>query len=89
MRGVFCFYGLGCASDHKTTKIETTVTRSSEPVATASQQSAKQGAKSETTTTDTKVGHPGIVSSTFHAIGYVLELPFIAIGSLFGAIFGG
>jgi len=87
---LFVSIGLGCASDHKTTKTETTVTRPSEPVVTTGQQSANQGGKSETTTTttETKARHPGIVSSTFHAIGYVLELPFIAIGSLFRAMFG-
>lgn len=42
-----------------------------------------------TTTTETKAEHPGILSSTFHAIGYVIALPFIIIGGLFRMIFGG
>lgn len=47
--------------------------------------------KSETatTTTQTKDKEPGILSSTLHAVGYVISLPFIIIGGLFRIIFGG
>lgn len=49
--------------------------------------------QSQTTTTstdtaaETKAGHPGILSSTVHAIGWVIALPFRLVGGLIGWIF--
>ncbi len=80
--------GAGCASTQKTTKTETTVTYSSEESGNVGEQ-ATSTSESTTTTTDTKAESPGIISSTFHAIGYVIALPFIIIGSVFTMIFGG
>jgi hypothetical protein len=79
----------GCASIHKTTKTETTITYSNEAasnkgeekttmtVSTSSDQQNKGVVEKSrtTTTTDTKTEHPGIISSTFHAIGYVISFP--------------
>lgn len=98
---LFVFVGLGCASTRKTTKTETVVTqsnnttanevgRNTETIATPSdQQNRGIVNKSETTntTTETKSGHPGILSSTVHAIGWVIALPFRLIGGLIGWIF--
>jgi len=95
---------VGCASTHKTTRTETTVTYPNEPVGVegertvtttvvTSDEGYEQGAveKSETTTetTETKSENPGVISSTFHAIGYVLVLPFLIIGGVLRILFGG
>jgi hypothetical protein len=85
--------GAGCASTHKTTTTETTTAYSnSEPVGAGEEQDRPVVQKSETTaattaTTETKSGHPGLVSSTVHAIGWVISLPFRLIGGLIGWIF--
>jgi hypothetical protein len=90
----------GCASTHRTTKTETTVTygdgtpgnRGNVRTATkVDQPDSVVIEKSETTTetTDTKTEHHGVLSSTFHAIGYVISIPFIIIGGVFRTIFGG
>ena len=99
---LFVFVGLGCASTHKTTKTETTVTQSKSAapneigqnnattVTSADQQNKEVVNKSETTTTTTETkpaGHPGILSSTVHAIGWVIALPFRLVGGLIGWIF--
>jgi len=99
---LFVFEGLGCASTHKTTKTETVVSQPNGAVAntsgqntvttvttTGNQQNSGVVDKSETTTTTTenKGGHPGILSSTVHAIGWVIALPFRLIGGLIGWIF--
>lgn len=83
--------GSGCASTHKTTKTETIVTYPNESAVGEGEQSGGVVERSETTTTTTpaKAEHPGIISSTFHAIGYVIALPFIIIGGLWRMIFGG
>lgn len=101
---LFIFMGFGCASTHKTTKTETTVTYPDGAVGnvgnggnyyrttTSSGDDQNRGVvkKSETTTTtETKAEHPGVLSSTLHAIGYVIALPFIIVGGLFKIIFGG
>ena len=98
---LFVFVGLGCASTHKTTTTETTVTYPNNTAVEGNQQTTttvlpsgdqqNRGVveKSETTTTTTKTpsGHPGILSSTVHAIGWVIALPFRLIGGLIGWIF--
>lgn len=93
---LFIFVGLGCASTHKTTKTETTVTQSNDAVAndaevksaTTESVSKDQQSSTTTTTTETKpAGHPGILSSTVHAIGWVIALPFRLVGGLIGWIF--
>jgi len=99
---LFVFVGLGCASTHKTTKTETVVSQSNgvatnpagqntvtTVTTTGDQQNRAVVEKSETTTTTTenKGGHPGILSSTVHAIGWVIALPFRLIGGLIGWIF--
>lgn len=99
---LFVFVGLGCASTHKTTKTETVVTQSNDATANEVGQNTKTTVtsndqqnkgvvnKSETTTTTTETkaaGHPGILSSTVHAIGWVIALPFRLIGGLIGWIF--
>lgn len=87
---VLIFAGAGCASTHKTTKTETTVTYPNDAVGDEREQNRGVVEKSETTTattTETKAGHPGIISSTVHAVGYVISLPFIFVGHLLRAIF--
>jgi hypothetical protein len=99
---LFVFVGLGCASTHKTTKTETVVTQSNntttneagqntETTVTSNDQQNKGVVnKSDTTTTTTETkapGHPGILSSTVHAIGWVIALPFRLVGGLIGWIF--
>ena len=91
--------GLGCASTDKTTKTETVVTYPNEgeqevttTVTTSGNLENREVAeKSETTTTttQTKDEHPGILGSTFRAIGYVISIPFIIVGGVFRMIFGG
>ncbi len=86
---VFVSLGLGCATTRKTTTTETTVT-SNEPAEVSSDQQSETTTTTTTETeTETKAKRPGIISSTFHAIGYVIALPFIVIGGLFRIIFGG
>lgn len=94
---LYVFVGLGCTSTHKTTKTETTVTQSNDAVAndtgvkSATTESASKDQQSSATTTTTKetkpAGHPGILSSTVHAIGWVIALPFRLVGGLIGWIF--
>ncbi|HBG60656.1 MAG: hypothetical protein A2306_09900 [Omnitrophica WOR_2 bacterium RIFOXYB2_FULL_38_16] len=94
----------GCASTNKTTTTETTVTypnkgviyhagqHTTTTVTTSDDQQNKEiveKSETTTTTTETKAEHPGVLSSTFHAVGYVISLPFIIIGGLFRIIFGG
>lgn len=101
---LFASMGAGCTGAHKTTTTKTTVTypnkgvvyqggQQAAPMATASgdQQNKEVVEKSETTTTttETKAKNPGVLSSTFHAIGYVISLPFIIVGGLLRIIFGG
>src|SRR3989338_10317406 len=86
---VFVSFGSGCATTRKTTTTETTVT-SNEPAEVSSDQQSETTTTTTTETeTETKAKRPGIISSTFHAIGYVIALPFIVIGGLFRIIFGG
>jgi hypothetical protein len=40
-----------------------------------------------TTTTETKAGHPGILSHTVNVIGWVIALSFRFVGGLIGWIF--
>jgi len=46
-----------------------------------------QESNTTATTTETKSSNPGILSSTVHAIGWVIALPFRLIGGLIGWIF--
>ena len=85
---VFVSLGSGCATTHKTTTTETTVT-SNKPVEVSRDQQGETTTTTTETETETKTKRPGIISSTFHAIGYVIALPFIVIGGLFRIIFGG
>ncbi len=93
------FMGFGCVSTRKTTT-ETVVMNSNDRVvndegqntttvaSSDNQQNKGVVEKSETTTiTETRSGHPGILSSTVHAIGWVIALPFRLIGGLIGWIF--
>lgn len=99
---LFVFVGLGCASTRKTTKTETVVTQLNDTTAnevgqntettvtSSDQQNRGIVNKSDTTTTTTETkaaGHPGILSSTVHAIGWVIALPFRLVGGLIGWIF--
>lgn len=95
---LFVFVVLGCTSTRKTVKTETTVNQSKDAAALdAGQKSATTGSTSNnqqsstTTTTSTAetkpAGHPGILSSTVHAIGWVIALPFRLVGGLIGWIF--
>jgi hypothetical protein len=100
---LFVLMGMGCASTHKMTKTETTVTYPNDTVAQEREQKAAatiltsgeeqnrgvEKTETTTTTTETKSEHPGIISSTLHAVGYVISLPFIVVGGLFRIMFGG
>ncbi len=96
---VFVSFGFGCASTQKTTKTETTTTYPDQvsgnkgylgnSSASSDDQKAVVEKTETTTTTEAKPENPGILSSTIHAIGYVLELPFLLVGGLFRIIFGG
>jgi hypothetical protein len=93
------FMVLGCASTHKTTQTETVVTSSEQVVTsqgkegqttivTTSPTVESSQTTNTTTATETKpTGHPGILSSTVHAIGWVIALPFRLVGGLIGWIF--
>ena len=85
---VFVLIGAGCSSTTQTTKTQTTVTS---PDGNSGNSNGEDGAvsKSETTTTTTEAPHdsPGVLSSTLHAVGYVLALPFIIVGGLLKMIF--
>lgn len=89
---------VGCATAKKTTTTTTTKTTETYPnntttvVTSSDQQSNSVAQTSETTatstnTTEAKTGHPGLISSTIHAIGWVIALPFRLIGGLIGWIF--
>ena len=92
--------GSGCAGTHKTTTTETTTTYPNKgviyqgdqqtitTVTTSDDQEVVEKVET-TTTTETKDKHPGVLGSTFHAIGYVISIPFIIIGGVFRTIFGG
>ncbi len=96
---LFVVIGTGCASTKKTTETTTTKTIETYPnntttvVTSNDQQGNSVSQKSETTTTSTdtateaKPGHPGLISSTVHAIGWVIALPFRLVGGLIGWIF--
>jgi hypothetical protein len=83
--------GSGCASTQKTTTTTTTMTMErpgSAVVGTGGQQdSVAQQSESTTATTETDAGHPGLLSSTIHAIGWVIALPFRLVGGLIRWIF--
>jgi uncharacterized BrkB/YihY/UPF0761 family membrane protein len=89
---------VGCATTKKTTTTTTKITETypdntSTVVISSEQQSDSVAQKSQTTATSTSVsteakpGHPGLISSTVHAIGWVIALPFRLIGGLIGWIF--
>ncbi len=96
---LFVLVGLGCANTHKTTKTETVrqsnatteAGQNTETTITSNdQQNRGVVNNSETTTTTTETrppGHPGLISSTIHAIGWVIALPFRLVGGLIGWIF--
>ncbi len=83
---VFILIGSGCSSTTQTTKTQTTATS---PDSNSSHGEDGAVLESETTTTTTEATHdsPGILSSTLHAVGYVLALPFIIVGGLLKMIF--
>ena len=85
----FIFMGAGCASTHKTTTTETTVAYPNNTAVEENQQNRGVVEKNETPTTTTKTpeGHPGILSSAVHVIGWVIALPFRLVGGLIGWIF--
>ncbi len=85
---IFILIGSGCSSTRQTTRTETTATS---PGAQSSDREDGVVSKSETTTTTTQSApeSPGVLSSTLHAVGYVLALPFIIVGGIFKIIFGG
>ncbi len=98
---LFVVIGAGCASTHKTTTTKTIVTSPADEgnkgyfnntatVGTSNDQQnnpVTQKSETVTTTSETKAGHPGILSSTLHAIGWVIALPFRLVGGLIGWIF--
>ncbi len=89
--GVFVLFvsiGIGCASTKQTTKTETTTTYPDQVKVNSTDKEIVTQSQTTTTTSD-KPENPGILSSTFHAIGYVLALPFIIVGGFFNMIFGG
>ena len=101
---LFVSMGMGCAGTHERTTTETTVTypnkgviyqkgqQTTRTVTTSDDQRNEEAvaiSETTTTTTETKTEHPGVLSSTLHAVGYVISLPFIIIGGLFRIIFGG
>jgi carbohydrate-binding DOMON domain-containing protein len=93
----FVFAGLGCTNTRKTTKTETIATTSNSVVTSTGPQGTTSvvtttpvtdKSQTITTTTETKpAGHQGILSSTVHAIGWVIALPFRLVGGLIGWIF--
>jgi phage tail sheath gpL-like len=64
-------------------KTVTTVSTTGDP----QNKSVVSTSQATTATTETKPGHPGLISSTVHAIGWVIALPFRLIGGLIGWIF--
>jgi len=89
----------GCASTGKTTKTvsattvsqpTTTVVRHDGNGVTTTETQTQPGVlQNSTTTTEIKEKHPGFIVATFRAIGHVIALPFVLLGGLFRAIFGG
>ncbi len=86
---VFVVLGSGCTTTKETTKTQTTVTYPDQVKSSDAQKDVVVESQTTTTTTQDKSEKPGILSSTFHAIGYVLALPFIIVGGFFTMIFGG
>jgi hypothetical protein len=87
---LFCLLAPGCASTQKTVKTETTESYQKEMAPDEEVRNTGIVEKSETTSTTTEAkaaGHPGILSSTVHAIGWVIALPFRLVGGLLRIIF--
>ena len=92
----FLLVGAGCASTSKTTKTKTVVTHPDQTTVydngrdtTTIVAASPNQAETETTTETTQItpSHPGIISSTVHAVGWVIALPFRLVGALFTWIF--
>ena len=89
----FVFMGLSCAGTmHKETTTETVVTSPGQQAGNGGyvyQSNSQVSEKIETVTTTktTESGHPGLISSTVHAIGWVLALPFRLVGGLLSWIY--
>ncbi|MDP2653193.1 MAG: hypothetical protein Q8Q08_04085 [Candidatus Omnitrophota bacterium] len=96
---LFISVGCGCASTHKTTTTETTVTTSPSAdyeaevrnnegyIIRHQDEGAVEKSEATTSTTESSSGHPGVLSSAVHAIGWVIALPFRLVGGLIGWIF--
>jgi hypothetical protein len=94
----------GCASHHQSIKTESTTLYPHGALAEEAEQNTKTSVhlsgndhnrkdgevlQTTTVTTETQTEHPGVLGSMFHAIGYVISLPFVMVGGLIKIIFGG
>lgn len=81
--------GSGCATQSKTTKSETISTYPESDVVGTEQLPGQSVVveKERTTTTETKDGHGGVLSTTVHVVGEIIALPFRIVGGLISAIF--
>ncbi len=94
---VFLLLGPGCASTHKTTTTETTMTYPADaeqkttaptsPSSTKPNDTLIEKKETTTTTTETQGEHAGVIATTVHVIGYIIALPFTILAGLFHIIF--
>ena len=70
---------VGCASNTKTVKTETSTYRPGEPAVVERETTVE--------TAETQEGSGGVISGTVNVIGEVIALPFRAVGGLIRAIF--
>jgi len=75
---VLVFIAVGCASNTKTVRTETTHYPAAAPTVVE---------KETTITTETEGSSGGVVSGTVNVLGEVVALPFRAVGGLISAIF--
>ena len=77
--GFLVFSSVGCASNTKTVRTETTRYPSTEPTIVEKETTV--------TTTETEGSSGGVISGTVNVFGEVLALPFRAVGGLISAVF--
>lgn len=73
------FSGVGCASNTKTVRTDTTHYPAAAPTVVEKETTI--------TTTETEGSSGGVVSGTVNVLGEVIALPFRAVGGLLSAIF--
>ena len=77
----------GCASTHKTTTTQTSVSSGSTIESTAPVATTQSQTTTKITESSTPSSSPGLIGGIFHAIGAIIAFPFKLIASIVEAIF--